>query len=381
MIEDNSIYIYILWAKSRHKQSLLIDKISARFQILTVYEIKWSNENFYKNLKRFYGTKLNDVDKKIQEIGKEPFLLLVIHDKNPIFEKRRTSLGMEIVNVNIFNFKKYLRKLLDNGFLIHSSLNFRESNEDLTMLLGKNLKDLKYIFSQKWDGKFIQINNDLVGSDGWINAQNLFYVLNSLNDYVVLRNFENLDCISKYSHDDIDILTNDIGKIPYHCNGGKSLFDKYFTKQIKIENKLINLDFLYPGDNYYDPKWYRDILNHKILKNGIFVPSDEDYFFTLLYHSLKIRKELPLEYKNKLIELNQKLDLRFQNFSDIPYLIDSLEKYMKFKGYLDTNSIIFRLKNIKPIYYLKFSISIWKNHGFRFLVNVINNKFNKIFSR
>ena len=128
---------------------------------------------------------------------------------------------MELVNIKIFDNKKLYRKLSGKGFAIHSSITDKETNDDLTLLLGKNTQDLTKDLSEKWDGTIKKLESDLVGQNGWKDMNQLFYVLNSTTNYVILRNFDELpEKYLIYEHNDIDILTDDFLRIPYITNGG-----------------------------------------------------------------------------------------------------------------------------------------------------------------
>jgi len=69
---------------------------------------------------------------------------------------------MELVNINIFDNKKSYRKLTGAGFAIHSSITDKETNDDLTLLLGKNTQDISKDLSEKWDGTIKKLKLDLV---------------------------------------------------------------------------------------------------------------------------------------------------------------------------------------------------------------------------
>ena len=145
-MNESDIYIFVLWERARENEENLLDEIKKKFVRRDIYEIEWKKENFSNNLRRFYGPgKIGDVDKKIKLCKTGPFLLIVISDPNPKYGKRRTSKGMELVNVNLFEKKKAFRNHTKKGYAIHSSLTKKETNDDLTMLLGKNLDDFERV--------------------------------------------------------------------------------------------------------------------------------------------------------------------------------------------------------------------------------------------
>jgi hypothetical protein len=375
------LYIFVIWENGRSKENFLFEEIEKKFLIRDVYEIKWTAKNFPNNMKRFYGPKLSNVFTKTTDCGTGPLLLIIISDPNPKFGKRRTSNGMELVNINLFDNKKLYRKLTGVGYAIHSSITNKETNDDLTMLLGKNIIDLSKNLPEKWDGKTKKLESDLIGQNEWKDMNQLFYVLNSTTNYVVLRNFEGLpENYQNYDHNDIDILTDDFLRIPYISNGGKSSFNKEFSPFVKIGGKSIKFDFGNPRDNYFDEKWAYDILKRRIFDHGLYVPSKEDYFYTLFYHAVFHQQKISDEYKNKLTKLARDLKINEINsniFVNIEESKKFIEKYMKNKGYLHTNSLKYKIIHNTVFRLIKVALFLWRTQGINFLITVTKNKFKK----
>ena len=378
----SSLYLFVIWESGRKKEDFLFGEIKKKFIIRDVYEIKWSTKNFSNNMKRFYGPKLGNVFKKTALCRTGPLLLILVSDPNPKFGKRRTSKGMELVNINIFDNKKLYRELTGAGFAIHSSITDKETNDDLTLLLGKNTQDLTKDLSEKWDGTIKKMESDLVGQNGWKDMNQLFYVLNSTTNYVILRNFEELpEKYLIYEHNDIDILTDDFLRIPYITNGGKSAFNNEFTPVVKIGNKSIKFDFGYPGDYYYDEKWSHDILKRRVLYHGFYTPSTEDYFYTLFYHAVFHQEKISDEYKNKLSNLARELginEIAITIFDDIDKSKKFIEKYMTSKGYLHTNSLQYKIRHNTILRLGKVAFLLWRTQGINFLLTATKNKIKSV---
>ena len=157
-------------------------------------------------------------ENKKSKCGDGSFLLIIIKDNNPIEGKRKTSLGSQIVNTNVYDFKMNIRRTLGSGYIIHSSIHQKEANHDFTLLLGKNLQELSRDFSDSWDEKIEVLEKDLFGND-WSNPEEIFKVLNSTVNYVILRNFEKFpsELISS-KHADVDILTDEKFQMPFLLN-------------------------------------------------------------------------------------------------------------------------------------------------------------------
>ena len=147
-----------------------------------------------------------------------------------------------------------------------------------------------------------------IGVNGWESFEQLFYVLNSTLDYVILRNFENFPDTVK-DHDDIDFLVRDLDKAIYITNASKVFhqIDRVHYK-IKVANKDIFVDFRFLGDDYYDYNWQNNILINKVLTNNNFYrPTDENYFYSLIYHVLIHKTFIAPDYYNKLTNIYKKL--------------------------------------------------------------------------
>ena len=378
----SELYIFLIWENARSKENYLLQEIQKEFRIRAVYEITWDKKIFSNNMRRFYGPKLGNVIEKTQLCGTGPFLLIVLSDNNSKFGRRRTSNGMELVNLNLFENKRKYRKLTSKGFAIHSSLTKKETNDDLTLLLGKNTSDIEKILPDMWERKITKLESNVMGQSGWQNLYELFYVLNSTINYVVLRNFEGLpENFDNYNHNDVDILTDDFLRMPYLTNGGKSPINDIFPHTVQIGNRKIPFDYEFPGDGYYDEKWSKEILDRRVMYNGFYVPTDEDYFYSLFYHAIYYQKKVSDEYKIKLLDLAKKLflvDVSDSLLNDVEKSKIFLETYMKKMGYLHTNSFRYKILHNKLSQYTKLSIYLWKKHGRQFLFTVIKRKIKRI---
>ena len=370
---NSELYLFLIWENARTKENYLLQEIQKEFEIRDVYEITWDKKIFSNNMMRFYGPKLDrKVSEKTKLCGTGSFLLIIISDENPKFGRRRTSNGMELVNLNLFENKRKYRKLTGKDFGIHSTLTKKETNSDLTLLLGKNTSDVEKTLSDKWNGKITKIESNIVGQSGWKDLKELLYVLNSTSNYVILRNFEGLpENFDNYSHNNVDILTDDFLRMPYLANGGKSPINNIFSHIVQIGNKKIPFDYGFPGDGYYDEKWSKEILERRVFCNGFYVPADEDYFYSLFYHAIFYQKKVSDEYKTKLLDLAKKLfidEISVSLFDDIEESTIFLETYMKKMGYLHTNSFRYKILHNKILHnklfqYAKLSIYLWKKHG------------------
>ena len=65
---NSELYIFVIWESGRSKQDFLFKELEKKFVIRDVYEITWNEKNFLNNMRRFYGPKLGDVNKKISNL-------------------------------------------------------------------------------------------------------------------------------------------------------------------------------------------------------------------------------------------------------------------------------------------------------------------------
>ena len=294
------LHLFIIWNNARNMEKEILEDISSNLTILKTIEIHWSKSNFVKNLMRFYGTKLHRWSFKDRECGNAPFLLVLVQDNSPIYEGRKTSRGkIEIVNTKMFDKKiKYRNWLGGNNSKVHCTNNIRETEHDLMLLLGMTIDEFMVSYKEIPD----VLKQDIIGTKGWDDLEQVFKMLNATTEYVVLRNYEYLPKqFTSSEHGDIDILVNNKKEVMYLLNAKKiSKKDYRVNYKCKISNEYIKFDLRFVGDNYYDEEWEKDILHtRKLNENNIYISNDENYKYSLLYHALIHKKDISNDYNNK----------------------------------------------------------------------------------
>jgi len=333
------IHLFIIWQKANSKKNKIIVDLKKKFEIIDIYEMHWSSIHFSKNISRFYGEKLPKGSYKERHCGTGPFTVVIVRDPNPIYGNRTTPNGSSYVNINTFDVKTLYRNWTGGGHRIHGTNTPEEAEHDIALLFGLDSDKFQSKTSKSWDGTIKKISQDLPGTDGWKSIKELFYLLNRTINYVVLRNFEGLpDQYNTGPHGDIDILTDNYKGICYISNS-KKIFNKRnrVLNMVRISGEDILFDFRYIGDGYYDKKWEETILNRKVLSpNGFFVPNEEDYFYTLLYHASVHKASISKDYINRLLEMADRLDVKnfnhytLENKDDLKSFLD---KYMNTMGF------------------------------------------------
>ena len=340
---NRDLHLVIIWQNGRYKQKEILNYISNTFQIVEQYEINWNKNNFSKSLTSFYGTNLPPNSKKELHCGNGKFLVITFYDLNPNYEFTETSRGIENVNLNIFSMKQLFREWTGGGHKIHTTNSTLETNHDLVMLFGINYLDyesliqLKEKSANKENNVITNLPKSAIGVDGWESLESLFYVINETVQYVVLRNFEILP--KKYfseEHGDIDLLVNDLDQLVYITNAIKvHMNNNRCHYQIKIKDEYIFFDFRSVGDNYYDENWQINILENRLKSiNGFYIPTDEDYFYSLVYHALIHKKKISKDYFLKIKNIFKKLDNYDNSNCNFTFYLQLLEKFLISKGYV-----------------------------------------------
>lgn len=168
--------------------------------------------------------------------------------------------------------------------------------------------------------------------------RDLFDYLNTNCIYVVLRNWDDIfdENIYGSGHEDIDIMCDNIDTFIRLTNAKRINGNKYRDNLVVAVGSLkVRFDVRYIGDNYYPAEWQKNILNRrKLLPNGLYVMSEEDYVYSLAYHALCQKPALSDEYYNKITSAYKQL-LNIDSSIEIERadLIRILARYCDGQGY------------------------------------------------
>ena len=304
----NEIHLVIIWSEADNKKDKILNDLSSKFEILKQYIIGWNTADFSDNLSRFYGENLPKNSDKETHCGIGNFYCIILKDKNPIYDYRNTSKGNRVVNVNLFDSKQRYRSWTGGGHKIHASDNINESKLQIALLLGGKYSNYLKLGSN--NNGLVVYNNNIQGNEGWDSFSHLFAVLNECLTYVILRNFDNLNEELDTLHPDVDLLVDDKDIAINILNAKKTYSGKNRVQySVKISGKDINFDLRSVSDNYYNEKWQREILLNRRSFKGFFIPSKQDYFYSLLYHAIIHKRGLTIDYIDKLIELSNDIQL------------------------------------------------------------------------
>ncbi|HID97393.1 MAG TPA: glycosyltransferase [Thermodesulfobacteriaceae bacterium] len=332
------LHLFILWSAARFSEKRILADIGEKFKILDVIELAWSHSSFSRNMTRFYGQNLPEGSFKEKHVGKDPFLLVIVKDLIPRYDWRETPGGLKWLNTRLFDSKNTYREWTGGGHKIHATNDQSEFSHDLALLLGEQAgKYLEQDARPDWDGCIRKLDRDLAGSDGWRSFEELFFVLDHTIPYVILRNFDALpEQWRSETHGDIDFLVTDLDGAVYIFNAEKIFQDHYRVHfRISINGRHVPIDLRYVGDNYYDEKWQKGILNSRRKFRNFYVPSQTDHFYSLLYHALVHKAAIAEDYSVRLHALAKHIGLNTgaDVFYSIRAAFDILNTFLKENSY------------------------------------------------
>jgi len=331
-MREREAQVFIVWSKGLEQREKIIENIQTKFEIIECIDTTWSKEKFSENLSRFYGENLPKNSSKEKHCGTETFLCIIVRDNNPEYDLRETSKGMKTVNVNMFDAKQLYRSWTGGGHKIHGSDNITEARSNMYLLYGIKYEDI--VNSDKL-GVAKTHREDLIGANGWKSLDDIFNAFNELSNYVVLRNFVNIENELNNLHPDIDVLTDDKRLIADIANGKPTYKDKKRVQHlVMVNNQKVFFDLRFVGDNYYDYQWEQQILNTRVKYENLYVPNSVNHFYSLMYHAFIHKEKLIKDYIFKLISLSEKENLNYDKKSFLDFkVLDDLNVFMMANNY------------------------------------------------
>jgi len=300
---ERHLLVFWRWPAERLEETL--GKIQQKLDIEQVALLRWTPERIVENFQRFYAMISRHAYQKYEQAGASPFLFVLVTDKAPVYQYRiAPGSGFKRVNINTFDLKQVLRK--QGGTSLHATNDQREFRRDLMYLMGQSATDYP---PAKWDGRMDnipEVRRDIVAADGWESLEQVFSVLNEAVSYVVLRNFDHLpNGKDQDATGDIDLLFEDADA----RNRAAGILNKEQKGTTIVGGRKVAFDFRSVEDFYFDPEWCRRILRDRIMVRGMYVPTPEDHFFSLLYHVHVQKRQSAAKYNSKLTELAQDIGL------------------------------------------------------------------------
>jgi len=316
------LYLVIFWEKSNvdlKKAKEII--INSNFE-LSLCSGAIDKEEQLVFIKQLYHESVTSFEDKLQRVGCNKIDIGIIKDKEPNYETCHTTRGFQNININIFNLKKKLRALSEISDGVHISDSKKESKHNLYLCFSKKYKDL---LSTKDSISF--------NYKKFKDFKDVLSLMNESVDYVVQRNFHEIDDRKNAIHGDIDFLVKNSDSVARLINASRATQDSTRKLyEIKINHTKYLLDLRDVHENYYDPIWSSNILRDRKLSsnNEYYIPSTEDQINMLSYHALLHKFELKKEYLDQLNDLTKKTNQPITSWEDA---IESLSRFLNKTGY------------------------------------------------
>ena len=306
---DPAFGLFVVWPAGRTQDLRVLERLAAAFDILDVTEAVWTPELTAAAYARFYQARMVPPHRPslLEVRGVGAALVVAVLDPKPAWVGLDSHLldRRDRVNRRFAEARDGLADLVGAGPL-HAAENAAQAVREYMLLLERDAAQA--VRRGAWDGRVDRLERDLAGTGGWTDVRHMFRVLNTGAPYVVLRNYEGLAELDFLpGHTDIDILTSDyvqtisllgaesrIRSLPRW--GGR--FD------VVIGSGPVICDLRFPGDQYYEPAWAREILRtRRPHRDGFYVPDPDELLDTLLYHAVVHKPEVRPDYQVRLAEL------------------------------------------------------------------------------
>jgi len=286
---------FAIWEHGRSKEAGIIADLETRFDILGNFLVFWSDAHYNRNIARLYESNsgMNPFTGYSKKIGRTPFRFLVVRDNAPQYAWKKSVSGViEPSNVAVVE-KKYLyRSWIEKDYQIHSSNNTTEFYLQAPLVLGADLYEK---ILKDGSGAETELHKELEGAAGWESRESLFRILNYANDYVLLDDASGSDMV---------FLTDNFQRFASTANLWQNHQAPY-KGTIQAGGKNCRADIRFVADGCYPADWARDILSRKTLSGGVYVPSDEDLFFSLFYHGAVHQPSFGGACREKLVKIAQ----------------------------------------------------------------------------
>lgn len=156
-----------------------------------------------------------------------------------------------------------------------------------------------------------------------------------------MRNFEKMPDEVIVGRD-VDLLVSDYYEAKRILDGNipqSKVHESYENGKYRIQNtvsiggKGVKFDVLSVGDNYFDTHWQQDIINIKrrvSFRKGVYVPSEEDHLYTIIYHVIIQKKAIADKYVKAMTSIG---NFSVAQAQDKAFLRGELDSFMTRHNY------------------------------------------------
>jgi hypothetical protein len=246
------LHIFILWPSALHVADRIYDDLERRFELVDSVLLHWDDERFDENLVRLYGTTLPKRGQKVGDAAEIPFHVLVVRDPEPVYAPRQRSWGIGPANASTYDAKLRYRGWAGGGYGVHATIDRREAERDLLLLLGRTVRDYESAASLPWTRTPVrESHEDVLGADGWASWAQLYDAVRAC-----LR-FVELDRRGARA----TLLVDDRQRAATLA-AGSAAFGRAGPVGCRIAGAHAELTLREPGDGTLDPSWQRALLHH-----------------------------------------------------------------------------------------------------------------------
>lgn len=274
------IHLLVVWEHGRHVADRIVADVQRRFTVLAGYEITWSQREEPRHFSRLYGQSLPVESDKVQRCGLGPFLLLVIRDHSPHYGARRKWGKRVIVNTRLFDAKERYREWT-GSHRVHNSTDQAEADRDLFVLLGRRRQEFENVIAP-WDGRFIPVQRDPAGTDGWDDRDQLLTAADLTLPSLVLPardpGEDRLRLLVEVSFDHwgVEWLIAAPEDVP--------LIERGSEFPIVVAGRPTTLELHRIGDGHMPPHWQQALLDSRVRDaDGAWVPHPDHAYWVLLH--------------------------------------------------------------------------------------------------
>lgn len=322
----SEMHLIVLWEFARNLEDRILEDIRSRLEIVHTGVLRWPGDAV-RNFGRFYGANLADANGKVRCCGGGAFRYVIVRDHEPRYAPVETSRGIESANATLFELKTRYREWTGGGHKVHTTNTVAEARRDIYLLTGHT--------TEEWGRETPHDLAVLPGNGGWRSLRELFGFLNQMMPYAVLRNAETLpDRFDPELHGDIDLIVPDAEACASLLGARKVFPEPYRVHyELTVGGRPVRFDFRQVGDGYYDERWQRHQLEHRVVRDGVYLLAPEDAFHSLVYHALYQKPEIAADYHDKALSLARAAGIGGNDYDD--WLI-ALEEFLAENGYEKT---------------------------------------------
>lgn len=154
----------------------------------------------------------------------------------------------------------------------------------------------------------------------WSNLYEVFTSIHPSQKYVIMRNYEEFSENNFYmqEHPDVDILTDQPRKLVEALNAKpRFIKDDGIHYIIIVADIEVIIDIRTVGDGYYDRRWQTNMLKtRRQHPDGYYIMSDDNYYYSLVYHAFLQKKEISKDYLYRLNSMAHKLNISASSVSE-----------------------------------------------------------------